>query len=154
MLLRQRACQALIVTGLFASQSVAAAGMFQCESDNKMLIRDPSCAAINVVKPQRRQQLMPPAAAPKGSDAAPPANRKSWVDPQRDAKLLKGRMERALSHRAQDTAKWRNATPGCRDLVEQIAREQPGVHSLRAETRARARERMGLLSKTFEERGC
>ena len=79
---------------------------------------------------------------------------KLWIDPERDAKILKARIERALSNRAKDTTKWQGATPGCRDIVEQISREQPGVHSLRTDTRAQAREKMGRLSKTFQERDC
>ena len=141
------ACHALIIAGLFAAQWVAARGIFQCEPDDKL------CEAVSSPVSPRRPAA-PPAATPGSSGPSAPVQRKLWIDPERDAKLLKARIERALSNRAKDTTTWQGAAPGCRDIVEQIAREQPSVHSLRADTRAQAREKLGRFAKTFQERGC
>ena len=81
----------------------------------------------------------------------PPVKRVLPPDANREERLLRERLHRALRNQQRGTP---GSSAECESVVDQIAEQQPLMRSLRTDTRTQARDRFNVLTNEFRERGC
>lgn len=72
-------------------------------------------------------------------------------DPEREERQLRDRVHKALRRNDRGQAQPR---PECQVIVGQMAEQEPMLHSLRAEARTQARDRVTTLTNQFRDLGC